>query len=77
MQAKKLIERIDFGDDVAFVCGGKHFVVCQTDDGCDIAERETCKNRAIFPDGETLINEYMIDGRPIKERINEVRFESC
>ena len=77
MQIGEVIERIDFGDDVAFRCGGRHFVVCPTDDGCDIAERETCKDRAVFPDGETLVNEYKVDGRTIAERINEVIMEEC
>lgn len=74
---ENLVERINFGDDVAFACGNKHYVVCPTEDGCDIAERTTCKGRAIFPDGETLVNEYMIDGKSIKERITEVRLENC
>lgn len=77
MQADKLIEMINFGDDVAFECGGRHLVVCPTDEGFDIAERGTCNNRAVFPDGETLVNKYMIDGKSIKERAVEIRIESC
>ena len=77
MRIEEITERIDVGDDVAFRCGGRHFVVCPTDEGCDIAERETCEGRAVFPDGKTLVNEYKVDGRTIAERINEVIMEEC
>jgi len=77
LRLEEIIKRIDFGDDVAFECGGRHFVVCPTPEGCDIAESRTEKDRAVYPDGETLVNEYMIDGKSIKQRIEEIRLENC
>lgn len=69
-----LIARIDFGDDVEFECCGKRYTILGWwEAGPNIAEQVTEANEQTFKDGTDLVDHYLIDGKPIAERIGEMK----
>lgn len=69
----KLIERIDFGDDIEFQCNGRMFTILGwMAGGPSVSEQKTMANEAQFSDGETLVENYMIDGKTFAEHFSNV-----
>lgn len=61
-----------------FDCDGKRYtILCWADGGPDIAEQVTEDNRASFPDGEALVKGYIVNGKPLEERIDQIEITFC
>ncbi len=68
-----MIEHIEFGADIMFDCAGKHYTILGWyEGGPNIAEQVTEANEQVFPTAEALLDGYMIDGKTLGERIDEV-----
>ncbi len=69
-----LIARIEIGEDVEFECRGKRYTICGwCEEGPNIAEQVTEANEQTFKDGDDLVDHYLINGKPIAERIGEMK----
>ncbi len=70
-----LAARIDFGDDVEFKCCGQKFTILGWYDGGPYISNITIdpNKGQQFKDGADLVDHYLIDGKPIAERIGEMK----
>lgn len=74
MTENEFIEIVEPGGDIMFDCHGKHYTILMwTDEPIYIAEQVTEENEAEFDTIEELMNNYMIDGVPLKDRVNEIK----
>ena len=61
-----------------FDCDGRSYtILCWADGGPDIAEQVTEDNHRCFPDGEALVKGYIVNGKPLEERIAQIRITFC
>lgn len=75
---EEFIEMIDTGGDIMFDCDGRSYtILCWADGGPDIAEQVTEDNHRSFPDGEALVKGYIVNGKPLEERIAQIRITFC
>ena len=78
MTRSEFIEMIDTGGDIMFDCDGKRYtILCWWEDGPYIAEQVTEANRAVFKDGEALVKGYMVNGKPLEDRIDQIKITFC
>lgn len=64
---------IDSGCDIMFDCNGKSYTILGwCENGPNIAEQFTEENEATFPDGQSLIDGYIIDGIALKQRFDQI-----
>lgn len=77
MTRNELIERINIGCDIMFDCRDKRFAIAMTQAGADIAEQTTGKNRAVFPDGASLVAGYCIDGIALADLMPQIKITFC
>lgn len=74
MTKQELIEKIRKGTDIMFKIGEKGFTICDSvdyDDGKDIAPWGG-DGATVFPDAETLVNQFLIDGIPLGDLAQDV-----
>ena len=74
MTKQELIEKIKNGTDIMFTIGEKGFTICdsETDEqGKNIASWGGA-NAVIYPDAESLVNQFTIDGKVLGDLANEV-----
>ena len=74
MTREELIDILDTVGDVEFSCHGKRYTaLCWWTDGgaINIAEQDTEENEKVFADGAACVDGYMIDGKPLGERLDE------
>ena len=75
---EEFIEMIDTGGDIMFDCDGRSYtILCWADGGPFIVEQVTEKDQASFPDGEALVKGYIVNGKPLEERIAQIRITFC
>lgn len=73
MTRNEFIELIDTSGDIMFECSGKSYtILCWNEDGPLVSEQDTESNERVFKDGEALVSQYIIDGKPLQERIGEL-----
>ena len=78
MTREEFIEIIDTGGDIMFDCDGRSYtILCWADGGPFIVEQVTEKDQASFPDGEALVKGYIVNGKPLEERIAQIRITFC
>ena len=71
-----LAARIDFGDDVEFECHNKSYTILGWYKGGPLISDVTvigADDGQQFKDGADLVDHYLIDGKPIAERIGEMK----
>jgi hypothetical protein len=74
MTENEFIGVIESGGAIMFDCNGKHYtLLIWTDEPIYIAEQKTEENEAKFETIEDLVEHYMIGGKPLKERVNEIK----
>ncbi|MBO8158837.1 hypothetical protein [Thermosyntropha sp.] len=67
------IAEIDSNFDIEFEYGGKYFSICPTLKGPSIAEwGKEDETEATFENGEALVNNYVINGRLLKDIVKEI-----
>lgn len=74
MTKQELIEKIRKGTDIMFKIGEKGFTICDSmdsDNGKDIAPWGGA-GAMVFPDAETLVNQFLIDGAALGDLAKDV-----
>jgi len=70
----EFIDLIDRSGDIMFSCAGKNYTILfWNEEGPLISEQNTEYNERVFPNGKTLVSQYIIDGKPLKDRIEEIK----
>ena len=78
MTRNEFVELIDTSGDIMFDCDGRSYtILCWADGGPDIAEQVTEANQASFPDGEALVKNYIVNGKTLEERIDQIKITFC
>jgi len=69
---EKLIDLMRRGADIEFLCRGRMFtILAWLEDGISIGPQDSDEDD-IFPDAETLLREYEIDGIPMERLLSEI-----
>jgi len=69
----ELIEEIDNNFDIEFEYAGKQYSICPTGKGPSIAERNNEETYMTFINGSDLVEKYLINGKPLKDIVQEVK----
>ena len=73
MTRSELVDLIDAGNDIMFDCDGKSFTILGWyEDGPIISEQVTEDNERVFKDGAQLVDNYIINGKPLKDRLHQI-----
>ena len=73
MTRSEFIALIDYGSDIMFDCNGKSYTILGWyNKGPYIAEQVTEANEASFPNGEALLDGYIIDGKTLSQRFDQI-----
>jgi hypothetical protein len=68
MNRSEFIDLIDQGSDIMFVLNGKGYsIIGNAPGGPNIAEQMTEENEGTFKNGNDLLQNYQIAGRPLDE----------
>ena len=59
-----------------FSCEGKHYTVCITVEGYDLAEQITCANRRVFKSVAALLDNYDIGDGCLADKIEQIVIEN-
>lgn len=74
---KKLKELIDFGSDIEFKYNDKEYTILPwTEEGIVIGQQNSDKD-TIYKTSDELLNNYKIDGKLIKDIINDIQILLC
>lgn len=74
---KKLKELIDFGLDIEFKYNDKEYTILPwTEEGIVIGQQNS-DNDTIYKTSDELLNNYKIDGKLIKDIINDIQILLC
>lgn len=77
MTRKELIERIDCGDDFMFDVGDRHLVIFTwCEEGIGVGEQFSEEPLAYFETPDAVVDGYMVDGKPLSERVGEITVTS-
>lgn len=69
--SKKLKELVEFGADIEFRFQDKTYIILPwTDDGILIGEKNS--EDSIFSSYDDMINEYMLDGKLMKDIVDQI-----
>lgn len=78
MTRSELVELIDTSGDIMFDCDGRSYtILCWAEGGPFIVEQVTEADQASFPDGEALVKGYIVNGKPLEERIDQIKITFC
>ena len=78
MTRHEFIAKIDAGNDIMFECDGKSFTILGWyENGPNIAEQETEDNEAVFKDGSELLRNYIVNGKTLDERFDQIHITFC
>jgi hypothetical protein len=73
MTRREFVAMIDAGNDIMFECDGKAFTILGWyEDGPNIAEQKTEENEAVFKDGAELLRNYVVNGKTLDERFDQI-----
>ena len=69
---QKLKTMIDFGNDIEFDLNGVMYTIIPWSDGKALIGRQGTDEEAIFQNGKDLLENYYIDGQPLKHYVNQI-----
>ena len=69
---EKIKDLIDFGNDIEFDLNGIMYSIIPWADGKVLIGRQGADEEAIFENGEALLDNYHIDGQPLKHYVNQI-----
>lgn len=75
MTRSELVELLDTAREVEFSCHGKKYTaLCWWEEGgaINVAEQDTEENARVFADGAACVDGYIIDGKTLAERLDEI-----
>ena len=76
MRNDEFIRKIDNASEMVFSVNGERFTVCdENEKGISIAQWNMPDTERYFSSAEDLINEYQIDGKPVKEWAESIRID--
>ena len=76
MRNDELVRKISNASEMVFSVNGKRFTVCDEEEkGFSIAQWNRPDTERYFASAEDLVNEYQIDGKPVKEWAESIRIE--
>ncbi|MBR2131238.1 MAG: hypothetical protein IJ955_01655 [Oscillospiraceae bacterium] len=69
---QRLKDLMEFGADIEFTVNGKDFVILAwVKEGIVIGPADIDED-AIFPDADSLMDGYIVDGKPLSEWMDEI-----
>ena len=69
---QKLIDSIDFGNDIEFDLNGVMYSISPWKKGKTLIGRQGTDEVAIFENGKDLLDNYYIEGQPLKYYIDQI-----
>ena len=74
MKKSEFIVKIENGRDIMFDVEGRHYtIITWLDDGIGIGEQNKPQNEiSIYPDVDTLLNDFLVDGKPLGDLTENV-----
>ena len=73
MQTSEFIEKVNNASEMMFTIGEMGFTISEEENGVSIAMWNQPDTERLFADAESLIAEYIVDGKPLHDQMERIK----